>query len=119
MPELNANNMMGMLEKYLELTSTRQSLVISNMANIDTPNYQTKDIDFRTELHRAIDGAAGPTTPTVRSVSGLLNRPDGNNVSMEREGMLLAETQMQYRIGVQVMRSEFHRWITAMKDGSS
>ncbi len=119
MPELNANNFLGMLERYLELTSTRQSLVITNMANVDTPNYRTKDIDFRSELHRVVDGTAGPSEPTIRSVSGLLERPDGNNVSMDREGMMLAETQMQYRIGVQVIRSEFHRWMTAMKDGSS
>ncbi len=48
---------------------------------------------------------------------GLLQRPDGNDVSMDREGLLLAETQMQFRIGIQFIRSEFHRLVTAINEG--
>jgi flagellar basal-body rod protein FlgB len=117
MPDLSTSNMLGTYEKYLDLTATRQSLVIANMANVDTPNYHTKDIDFRSELHRAIDTGTGSTTPVVRSVAGLLERPDGNNVSLEREGMLLSETQMQYRLGIQLIRGTFNHWLSAINEG--
>ncbi len=86
------------------------------MANIDTPGYRTQDIDFRNELHRAMD-SGGTTTPVSRTVSGLLQRPDGNDVNLDRESLLLAETQMQYQIGVQVVRSEFHRLLSAINEG--
>ena len=35
------------LERFLNVTSDRQSLVVNNMANIDTPGYRTRDVNFR------------------------------------------------------------------------
>ena len=50
--------MMNLLEKVLDVTSQRHKLVVANMANVDTPGYHTKDLDFRSELRRAAaDGA--------------------------------------------------------------
>ena len=46
--------------------------------------------------------------PVARPVRGLLERPDGNNVSVERESLLLAETQMKFNLGVQLLKDEFH-----------
>ena len=42
------------LERFLNVTSDRQSLVVNNMANLDTPGYRTRDVNFRTELDRAV-----------------------------------------------------------------
>jgi hypothetical protein len=36
---------------------------------------------------------------------------------MDREGLLLAETPMPVRIGVQFIRSEFHRLVMAINEG--
>jgi flagellar basal-body rod protein FlgB len=110
--------MMGLLEKYLDVTSERHKLVVSNLANVDTPGYHTKDIDFRSELARAVAGGDENVLPVARSVPGLLERPDGNNVSMDREGLLLAETQMQYGLGVQLLQHEFHNLMSAINEGS-
>jgi flagellar basal-body rod protein FlgB len=43
----------------------------------------------------------------ARQVPGLLSRPDGNNVSVDREGLLLAELQLKYQAATQAIRSEF------------
>jgi flagellar basal-body rod protein FlgB len=40
-------------------------------------------------------------------VDGLVARPDGNNVSMDREGLQLAKAQMQFKLGVLLIKSEF------------
>jgi len=106
------------LERFLNITSYRQSLVVNNMANLDTPRYRTRDVNFRAELDRAVGTPQEASMPPVaHTVSGLLQRPDGNDVSMDREGLLLAETQMQFRIGIQFIRSEFHRLVTAINEG--
>ena len=42
-------------EHYMSLLSTRQKLVASNIANVDTPGYKTRDIDFQSEFRNAID----------------------------------------------------------------
>lgn len=106
-----------LLEGYLGVAAARHQLIVSNMANIDTPGYHTQDIDFRSELHKAMDGNPGELLPAVHSVPGLLQRPDGNDVNLDRESLLLAETQMQYQIGVQIMKSEFHRLLSAINEG--
>jgi flagellar basal-body rod protein FlgB len=95
-------------EKFLDLATARQSLLVSNIANVDTPGYRTQDMDFHAEMVRALSEDAGtPTTPTVRDVPGLLSRPDGNNVSVDREGLLLAELQLKYQAATQAIRQEF------------
>ncbi len=111
--------MMQFLERFLNVTSNRQSLVINNMANIDTPGFHTQDIDFRGELSRAMGSPEeeAAMAPIAHKVSGLIARPDGNDVSLDRESMLLAETQMQFKIGVQFIRGEFHRLMTAINEG--
>jgi flagellar basal-body rod protein FlgB len=50
-------------------------------------------------------------------VRGLLERPDGNNVSLERESLLLAEAQMNYNLGVQLLKDEFHTISQAINSG--
>jgi flagellar basal-body rod protein FlgB len=115
MPEMNG---IELLEKFLKLTSQRQQTVVTNMANVDTPKFRTRDIDFRSELTRAVNNQETPASvPMLRQVSGLIARPDGNNVNLDREGTLLAETQMQFQIGVQLIRGEFRRLMTAINGG--
>ena len=46
-------NPLSILENYLRLTTSRQEAITANMANIDTPGYRTRDLDFEGELHRA------------------------------------------------------------------
>jgi len=104
------------LQNYLRLTSFRVSLVANNIANIDTPNYHTQDIDFQSEMRRAEMQAAGSPQPAVRDVPGLVERPDGNNVDMDREGLLLAQMQLQYALGVQLLREKFKTVQTAISE---
>jgi flagellar basal-body rod protein FlgB len=110
--------MLNLIEKFLNLTSDRHSLVVSNMANVDTPGYRTVDLNFHAELQRAMNSGVAAMTPVSRPVPGLLERPDGNNVNIDRESLLLAETQIQYRIGVELLRTEFHKLLTAINEGS-
>jgi len=70
----------GRLEQYMDLLSTRQKLVASNIANADTPGYKTKDIDFQNEFLNA----AAEIAPHVIEARDLAARNDGNNVSIDR-----------------------------------
>ncbi len=106
------------LSHSLDLIAQRQSLVSENIANIDTPGYHTRDIDFRQELERAASldqDVAG--APWVREVSGLIERPDGNNVSIDRESLLMAQNQLQFQTAAQLLHSEFNRLQLAITGG--
>lgn len=106
------------LEQYLSLTNKRETVIASNMANIDTPGYHTEDFDFQQALHRAMTGPETATTSVaVHSVPGLLERPDGNNVDLDRESMLLSEVQLQSQLGNQLLKGRFHQLLTAINGG--
>lgn len=115
---------MPWLERYLDLTAFRQRLVANNLANIDTPGFAAQDIDFEREMLRAIERENLPglvlgseTQPVVHDASGLAARPDGNNVSVDRESALLAETQIRFQLGTQLLRRQFQAVRSAIQEG--
>ncbi len=110
------------LTRALDLTSLRQRVVSENIANIDTPGYQTRDIDFAGEFRRALSEdeiGAGSVPVVVHTLHGLEERPDGNNVSIDRESLLMAQNQLQFQTGVAVLRSEFSRLQLAISGGTN
>jgi flagellar basal-body rod protein FlgB len=110
---------MQLLQGYLKVTSDRQQMIASNVANADTPGYHTKDINFQSAMQRVSDeGNDMQLMPASSEVEGLPERPDGNNVNIDRESLLMGETQLQYQMGVQLIKSEFHRLLTAIKEGN-
>ena len=52
-------SVVSQLESFLSITNRRQTVIASNMANIDTPGYRTQDVNFQAELNRAMDRPAG------------------------------------------------------------
>ena len=116
--------LIDVLGKFLDLTATQFKLTGSNVANLDTPNYRTLGIDFASEFSAAASNAlgarqdgsieqpagAGPLasdrTPSIQQVDGLLERPDGNNVSMDREGLNLAKEQLDYKTGIELVHEQ-------------
>jgi flagellar basal-body rod protein FlgB len=116
------------LGRFLDVDVARYKLIAMNMANIDTPGYHTRDLDFRAELTRASAGASGTddgqlvslsSNPIAHQVRGLMERPDGNNVSVERESLLLAEAQMKFNLGIQLLKDQFHTISLAINSGGT
>ena len=113
------------LGRFLNVDVARYKLVAMNLANIDTPGYRTRDLDFRAELRRAAETdsvehgllTSASFQPVARLVPGLTERPDGNNVSVERESLLLAEAQMKFNLGAQLLKDQFHMISMAINSG--
>lgn len=109
---------LALLERYLDVTTMRQTLITTNIANVDTPGYHTRDVDFRGELQRVMDGQdTSESSPFVLPVRGLIARPDGNNVSVDRESLLLAEVQLQFKAATALIRSQFAEVSNAIREG--
>jgi flagellar basal-body rod protein FlgB len=95
--------------QYLNLATSEIKLTAANMANVDTPGYRTVGMDFEAEMREAIDSVdqgKAPRPVRVRAVDGLIARPDGNNVSMDREGLNLAEAQLKFKTGVALLKQQ-------------
>jgi flagellar basal-body rod protein FlgB len=112
--------LMQLLQGYLKVASDRQQVVASNLANVDTPGYHVRDINFQAAMQQALGDTDNSQQlgPSTMEVQGLPERPDGNNVNIDRESMLLSQTQLQYQMGVQLIKEEFHRLLTAIKEGN-
>jgi flagellar basal-body rod protein FlgB len=103
------------LGRYLDLASEQMKLTAGNMANVDTPGYKTQGFDFEQEFARQLkSGAEVAGGVQAQRVDGLVARPDGNNVSMDREGMQLAKSQLQFRMGVELLKHEFSSVMSAI-----
>lgn len=94
--------------------SRRQETIASNIANVDTPQYQRREVNFEDALrrsltsssasglartdprHMAVGGAGGADT-SVRPRDVVSTRNDGNEVSVDEEMTLLVETQIRYQ----------------------
>ena len=128
MPMIETPLMRG-LERVLDRSAFRHQVIATNLANVDTPGFRTRDVrEFAGEIEQAMAGEEPPFagsalagsafTPVAHGVRGLLERPDGNNVSVERESLLLAQNQLRFQVAVQFLKSEFHRLSTAINGGS-
>jgi len=105
------------LARYLDLATSQVKLTAANMANIDTPGYRAVGLDFEAEMREAMDGldrGLPPRPVRIKAVDGLIARPDGNNVSMDREGLNLAEAQLKFKTGVALLRQEYQRVLDAI-----
>jgi flagellar basal-body rod protein FlgB len=103
--------------RYLDLSTSQAKLTAANMANIDTPGYRALGMDFDAEMRQAMndsDEGLQSRSVNVRLADGLISRPDGNNVSMDREGLNLAEAQLRFKTGVALLRVEYQRVMSAI-----
>jgi flagellar basal-body rod protein FlgB len=120
------------LGRYLDLSGLELKLTAQNMANVDVPGYRTVGFDFAEAMKQqmgealaergngaAAGGAgaeAGLDGVDVVKVDGLVERPDGNNVSMDREGMKMAEAQLKFRVGEELLKHQFSRVMDAIHE---
>jgi flagellar basal-body rod protein FlgB len=103
--------------RYVDLSASQAKLAAQNMANVDTPGYKALGMDFETEMRDAmasVDKGRDARAVHVGFEDGLIARPDGNNVSMDREGLNLAEAQLKFRTGVAVLRQQYQMVMDAI-----
>ncbi len=105
------------IARYLDLAASETKLTAGNMANVDTPGYRASGIDFEMEMRNALAGVDQGTSSTLihaRPEEVLVARPDGNNVSIDRESLNLAEAQLKFKTGVSLLRQQYSMVMNAI-----
>jgi flagellar basal-body rod protein FlgB len=105
------------IARYLDLATSEAKLTAANMANIDTPGYHAVGMDFEAEMREAmtdVEQERAAHRVRVKAVDGLIARPDGNNISMDREGLNLAEAQLRFKTGVTLIHMEYQKVLDAI-----
>ncbi len=123
------------MASYLTRLSKRQQIVASNIANIDTPGYKTKEISFHATMEQLLAPSSLPlkasrpehdalrelrftaAEPEVFEVPGLQVRPDKNNVDLDREMLKLGETSFGYSMMIQLLKGKFKSIAFSINEG--
>ena len=120
-------NYIDVLNKAAKASWKRNELLVNNLANVSTPGYKRKDIQFAPYLKSALIGKGsldkrvakaarnGRIEPTVYTDNSSLSyRLDGNNVDIDTESAMLAENQIYYNTILESMTQEFSRIRTVL-----
>jgi len=120
------------LTREMGVATLRRNVIANNIANTNTPNFKRSDVNFESQLKRALDSEKS-TLPFRQLVTDPKHIPfdtpmdwrqvqprrvldyltearnNGNNVDIEQEGMDSLNNQLLYTTLAQVISSEFQR----------
>lgn len=129
---INSNNYnyINILDKAADAANARNELLTNNIANVNTPNYKRKDINFQSLLQAELAGGESLsksvdmanedlsflTSQVYTDNSSLSYRLDGNNVDIDTEEAYLAQNQIRYQALVDLMNQEFSRYKTVLSN---
>ena len=136
------DNYLGIHPQALQLEAKRNELLAANLANVDTPNYKARDIDFKTALSAASSesnattlraaGTAGvesgvQTASALSTTSAgdidsaavkyrvpMASALDGNTVDEQLEQSAFAENSVRYQASLQFISSALRDLMTAI-----
>lgn len=132
------DNALRFQQESLSLLNKRQNILASNIANVDTPGYLARDIDFASKLKdtlnktNSIQGALSLNVTSGRHIKAqgnnfadidLLYRvpdqpsADGNTVDMDRERSNMADNSLRYQSSLTFAGMQFKNMMTAISQG--
>jgi flagellar basal-body rod protein FlgB len=131
------DNTIQTLERSLDIRARKHEVIVSNIANVDTPNYKAFELIVEDELanmesnknlnnltkthplHLSAKSQNGDNFSTSRLhlSEEVTLRGDGNTVNMEKEMAELAENNIMYRTSADILSQKFQSIIKAIYMG--
>ena len=131
---LNLDAYLGVHADALKLRSQRTEVLARNLANADTPGYQSRDIDFKAALAQAAGGvdapvalktthtnqiaapidASGETTANLKYRVPMAPALDGNTVDVQMEQANFAENSIRFQATLTILNARFRGLMTAI-----
>ena len=127
--DTHAFDYVNVLDKALDASWLRNEAISNNLANADTPGYKRQDVNFETQLAKALRSSRYKTMDAkvadvkmnrlnpiaYTDYAGFSYRIDGNNVDPDTEGVYLAKNQVVYQGLYQSVNQEFKNLQSVMK----
>jgi flagellar basal-body rod protein FlgB len=125
-PEVSANDAstgvsdptIAALQSALSGLSARQRAISDNVANVETPGFLAKQVDFEGSLAQAIAGGDPTQMRIGESTSTAATNLQGNNVSLDNENVSLIDTELRFQLLVNGLNSKFNILRSSMNKGS-
>ena len=117
----------GILSGMLGFRSQRNKIILSNIANMDSPDYKPKDYVFKRDLSRAVadrgrltllktHGKHLPADLDEISDDDFEVVETGKNVNLDTEMTHLAENHLRYNLTVEMLARKFKGLNTVLKE---
>lgn len=124
-------NVIDELRRALDISYQRNRVISENLANVETPGYTARKVDFRQAMDSAQQSAslemsrstAKHLTPSDTSggikidVSNKAARADGNNVDQEIEIVNLSENTIIYNTATEILSRKLKMMRFAIEEG--
>jgi len=102
---------MRLLEKTLDWRTRNHEVISGNMANLDTPGYYRKDLDFQNILESYARGSLMEMNLTLTNAAHLggsnpgqgLVQETSEEVNLDKEMVRMSENQISYNASVQML----------------
>ena len=110
------------LQRSMSQATQRHAMLVSNLANVNTPGYKRKDMDFGITLEQEMQKGADGIMQEQKNLFGSEEdetsvRLDGNNVDLEREVMALSETELRYQALTDMANGYFSNLKSVIREG--
>lgn len=95
------------LHAALDGLDQRQQAINANIANLETPGYQAREVDFESSLRAAIETGRPDRFAVTEQRSMAPTRLNGNNVNIDHEILAGSENVLQQRLVIQGLNSKY------------
>ena len=128
---INDRSIMTALGRQLTAAVAKQTVAASNLANIDTPNFKTREVSFEDALNSQLKGGPplavtqpghfsslpDPDARQVREADNLPARRDGNNVTLDRELLNMSRASSDFTAAQTALSAKFRLVRYAINEG--
>ena len=113
------------LEEVVNFSQARHNVLVGNVANLDTPGYQVRDLSVETFQERLREAIEARRAQRESSSSGILRpdpeeamqrvrdsltsilRHDDSNVGIEQQVLEISKNQFLHNVAISIMGSQF------------
>ena len=100
---INFDSALGIHPHALQHRAVRSKVLASNLANVDTPGYKARDVEFRAVLSEHMSSAG---VSEVKYRNPYQNSLDGNTVELSVEQAAFAQNQMDFETSLMFLKSK-------------
>ncbi|TFB23217.1 flagellar basal body rod protein FlgB [Filobacillus milosensis] len=119
------------LERGLSYSSLKNKTIAQNIANVDTPNYKAKDVNFKQQLSNEQSRLEAKRTNVkhlpfsnqrnnieVSTRQNVTYNHNGNSVDIDKEMTELAQNQLYYEALVERINGKFNSLKEVLRGGN-
>jgi len=109
-----------LISKLLSASSLRSRVIAGNLANMSTPGFKRRTVQFEDQLFKAMEhggSAASKVQPEVVVDEATPGNPDGNNVNLELEMNAMRENRMAYETYATILETNLGMLQSAISEG--